>query len=50
MTLNDVYLEKIELANKIQGIIQFVFDYKEDQYLVKWGKHKWSDPVKLETL
>lgn len=50
MTLDEIYSEKIELANKIGGVIQFVFEFEGDIYLVKWGKHKWSDPVKISKI
>lgn len=50
MTLDEVYSQKIELANQIKSILQFTFEFEGDIYLVKWGKHKWSDPVKLEKL
>jgi hypothetical protein len=50
MTLDEVYSQKIELANKIQGIIQFTFEFERRLHLVKWDKHKWSDPIKIEKL
>ena len=50
MTLNEVYYQKIELANKIRGLIQFTFEFENHLYLVRRGKYKWSDPIYLEKL
>jgi hypothetical protein len=51
MTLNDVYIAKIEEANSyIVYLTQFIFEYKGECYYVKWEKLKWSEPIKIEVL
>lgn len=50
MTLKEVYQEKIILANQIGNVIQFVFEFEEELYIVKWGKFQWSEPVKISKI
>lgn len=50
MTLNEVYLEKIEIANKDVGICEFIFSFDNQKYLVTWQRGltlKWSEPIKI---
>ena len=49
-TIEDVYSEKIEQANKNRSISKFVFEHEKFLYLVQWQKNKWSEPEKNEIL
>jgi 5,10-methylenetetrahydrofolate reductase len=50
MTLDEVYFEKIEIANKNEMLSQFIFKHEKLWYFVQWYKNKWSEPVKIVEL
>jgi hypothetical protein len=46
--LEDVYAEKIEIANKDNSFPRFIFTFENQKYLVELEHgHKWSNPVKI---
>ena len=49
MTLDEVYLEKITLANKMKYFSRFIFEFQGKKYFVEWRK-MWSEPVEIVEL
>lgn len=49
MTLGEVYLEKITLANKMKYFSRFIFAFEDKKYFVEWRK-MWTDPVEIVEL
>jgi hypothetical protein len=48
--LDDVYCEKLEIANRDTYMKQFIFEFEGEYYFVKWGQLKWSEPIKIKTI